>query len=352
MSFEVLRKIRKEVERGAVTERAIGSLSIFKYSQECVCDNMWNDDVVRCRGIVFDTDTGTIVCRPYDKFFNLNERPSTELKEVVNKLKTQSYMITEKLDGSCLSIWNYKGKWCASTPGSISSEQAVYAMEQLFPKYNLDALPTDLTYVCEMIAPWNRMVVDYGDRNELVMVTAFENKWQCTEIAQGRVKMLADKAGLNFVEEIPCDDLESFLMKPVPEGEEGYVIRFSDGSRIKLKGAWYFKLHKLASLLSLKNVFEMVSEQPGAYDEVIEDVPDYIRKDFDDIYAQIMTTRDQVQHDVQQIWNSVPDHTDFKACALVFKEHDTSPVLFAKMRGREDVLEQVTWKVVKNRLEI
>ena len=85
MSHQALALVRKEVERGHVTERTHGPLSLYKYSPSCTYDKAWNKTNMRCRGIVFDTSTGAIVCRPFNKFFNLNERPSTKARYVLSK---------------------------------------------------------------------------------------------------------------------------------------------------------------------------------------------------------------------------------------------------------------------------
>lgn len=50
------------------------------------------------RGIIFDKDTGRVISRRFHKFFNVGERPSTEMRNIDI---TQPHVILEKLDGCC-----------------------------------------------------------------------------------------------------------------------------------------------------------------------------------------------------------------------------------------------------------
>ena len=99
MSHQALQQVQREVREGNVSERPHGNLCIYKYTAQCVNERAWNDVNSKCRCIVFDTTTGTIIARSFDKFFNLGERPSTEIKFVLKKAKEMKFQTTEKMDG-------------------------------------------------------------------------------------------------------------------------------------------------------------------------------------------------------------------------------------------------------------
>ena len=40
---------------------------LFKYNQNCVIEDAWNDINRQARGIIFYAPTAHIVCRPFDK---------------------------------------------------------------------------------------------------------------------------------------------------------------------------------------------------------------------------------------------------------------------------------------------
>lgn len=345
MSHQALALVCKEVERGNVSERVSnGSLSLFKYTTQCTHRRSWNKTNLRCRGIVFDTITGKIICRPFDKFFNLGERPSTKPKYVLSRAKKTAFRVTEKMDGSMLCIWHCGDKWMTSTPGSIDSPQAIYARDYLLSKYNINQLPTDITYVCEMISPTDRQdkVVDYGKRDELVLLTAFENRWEQTEVPAGRLSLLASRANMPKVPVWEAD-FENFMSLPIPDNVEGYVIAFEDGFRIKVKSMAYVKAFRLLSDFSSKHLFEYVRE--GSYREAVRHLPESKRRYFDDLYAKILQVKGNIELEVEK-WLKICDPNDMKKSAEVLK--DAGPIkslVFGALRNKD--VRKVLWKLTE-----
>lgn len=47
---------------------------------------LWNESTVHARGLFVDRITGDVKLRSYNKFFNLGERPETELDNLANTL--------------------------------------------------------------------------------------------------------------------------------------------------------------------------------------------------------------------------------------------------------------------------
>lgn len=352
MSFQALEHMRREVKRDHVYERPVGELSLFKYAERVVYDKAWNKTNSRARGIVFNTETGTVVARPFDKFFNVGERPNTNMKVLAHRInkRKQPMLATEKLDGSMVSVFYYNGEWRTATPGSLESPQAQYAKRKLVPKYNFDALPRDLTYVCEMIAPWDRecKVCQYGNQDDLTILAVFENRWEQVEVPRQRVISLAEKAGLSVVGEYELDP-EDPMGTDIPDGEEGFVVRFDDGFRVKVKSRWFMHWHRLADQVSYKNVAELLERAAGDIAYMLKEAPETIRDKVDDVAGYIKTKYQRIEINMEKVWAQVDDPEDYKACAELFKQHgDLQSVLFARMRGRDEV--PVIWKLVRKEL--
>jgi RNA ligase len=351
MSYQALAQIRREVEAGNVSERQLEGtfLSIFKYTQHCVMENAWNAVNRRCRGIVFDTFTGTIVARPFDKFFNLGELPETSIHEVLQRAKIGGFRVTEKMDGSMCSVFNYAGKWMCATPGSISSEQALYATANLLPKYDLSHIPIDVTLVCEMISPMDRKskVVLYGDRDELVLLAAFESRWEQVEIPTGRVISFAVQSGIPLVpvRTANCNNLTSL---DIPENVEGYVIAFEDGLRVKVKSFEYLRAFRLICEFSQKHILDYI--ETGEYREAVKFLPEEHRKHFDDIFGQVMTIKGQLELDVQE-WYNKCDRIDMKKSAQILEA--AGPIkglVFMMLRDKtEEQMKMLLWKLIRAR---
>lgn len=274
----LLNKLWKEVEAGRVTASQSGDLTIFKYSQETHIQDLWNETNRLARGIIFRTD-GTIVARPFEKFFNLNERSETN----VNTLPwNEGVEVYEKVDGSCGIGYIRENMWELATPGSMESDQARAGTTMLYkdPGYNLSALPMDCTPVFEIIYPENRIVVDYDGVRELVLLAIFEHNG--VEWHPRRVDQIASLCGFRRPKRYNID-LRSEI--PFEENSEGYVARFENGLRVKVKSAAYLRIHRLLNYLSPKGVIELIRGRE--YGSTLKQLPKAIALDFDDMRAYV-----------------------------------------------------------------
>jgi len=342
MSHQALAQLRKEVGLGNVKETSINNLSIFKYTPQCVFSGNWNSINRRARGIVFDTIAGRIVARPFNKFFNLGERPETEYKIVSKLIEKYPCRITEKLDGTMISLFYYNGEWLVATPGSLKSDQANYVKNNIIPNLNLSRIPTNLTLVCEFISPNDRevKVIDYKDREDLTVLSAFENKWDLIEVPTPRLNSLLQGSGLNLVQEYHLND---GLNTRIPPGEEGYVIHVND-LRIKVKGRWYLRWHRVADKMSMKGVIDILENNDD-----IAGAPNHLQVAFDDFKGKVLETRQRIEVVVDNYWSRAPDHSNFKECAKIFKESGSyQHILFARMRGKNE--DSFFWKAIRNEL--
>lgn len=141
-------------------------LSIWNYSEVVQCSpNLWDPITTFCRGLITDNETGEIVARSFSKFWNDGERKHDA---------TPEYDVFEKVDGSLGIIFNYKGDWLVASRGSFVSDQAQHASQLLFKKYDVENLDPSICLIVEIVYPENRIVVNYGDRDELVLLAAFK----------------------------------------------------------------------------------------------------------------------------------------------------------------------------------
>jgi tRNA splicing ligase len=115
-------------------------LTIWNYREEVQYGNKWDEVTLMARGLVTD-ELGNIVARPFKKFFNDSENKHTA---------TTDFDVYEKMDGSCIILFNYEGEWVFASRGSFTSEQAIKAKE-LSSNFNLHKLNKDYTYVFEII---------------------------------------------------------------------------------------------------------------------------------------------------------------------------------------------------------
>ena len=154
---------RKESDDGRV---------LYNYTPEAQFGRVWNNETRLCRGLVTD-DKDNLLARPFPKFWNLEEHANPELPRIPN----EPFQVTDKLDGSLIIAYRDGfGDIQINTRGSFNSDQAVAAKEWLKGKGVALPIVPNTTWLMEWIAPDNKIVVNYGDREELVFLTVIDNR--------------------------------------------------------------------------------------------------------------------------------------------------------------------------------
>jgi len=139
-------------------------LTIWNYTEKVQYEGLWDEVTLMCRGLVTDSE-GTIIARPFRKFFNMEEGKHTA---------TSEFEVYEKMDGSLGIFFYYEGNPVFATRGSFTSDQAIKGRE-ILNKYNWQyGTYEGYTYLFEIIYPENRVVVNYNGLEELIVLGVIE----------------------------------------------------------------------------------------------------------------------------------------------------------------------------------
>jgi RNA ligase len=248
------------------------ALAVYTYTDPCVFERAWDDVTINSRGHVFDTKTGECVAWPFPKFFNLNERPNTQFNELP---WDKPYEVFEKMDGWLGTLYRHDGKFKVASRGSFHSPGAEWATEFIQTK-NLSSLPDNVTLVFEMIAPGTKIILDYSGDSNLYILAAFD-RHTGDEFPRAKVEEWGKAVGLPVVEKYDSMTVEDCMeIAKKVEGTEGFVIRFEDGTRVKIKTEWYSHLAKVMMNLSPIAMWEKMEggKIPGSF---IRELPDELR---------------------------------------------------------------------------
>jgi len=317
-------------------------LTIWNYSDKVQYEGLWNDVLLQCRGLVTD-DEGNVVARPFKKFFNLEEGKHTP---------TSEFDVYDKMDGSLGILFNYKGEWVFATRGSFTSDQSVKGLE-LLSKYDYQKLHKDYTYLFEIIYNENRIVVKYSFEDVILLGMIHTESGEEIDIHNGpmRFRNLISNIGLPVVKKY--DGIKDFnlLKGMVGDNEEGFVVRFSNGDRMKVKGEEYIRLHRIISMISTKSIWEILSSGESI-EEVFDGVPD-------EFYPQIREYEKSLRYGFMSISehagklfdmlyeNYDGDLPEKRVYAEWVKKQDKhlQPILF-RMYDRKDYSNYI-WKLLK-----
>lgn len=212
-------------------------LRLYCYSNSAVYDRVWTPFTLMARGLILDDARQIVAATPFPKFFNIGERD-----QIIPDLAFETF---EKVDGSLIIIFWHAGSWRTATKGSLSSEQALWAQREIAP-LDLSALTCGTTYLAEAIYPENRIVVHYEERG-LVLLAAYDESGE--ELSYEAILDTAARLGWRAARRHSFGAISDLLAhtKQLPASEEGFVLRFSDGLRLKVKGEEYRRIHSLIS---------------------------------------------------------------------------------------------------------
>lgn len=309
---------------GEVTTDTLFDLILFNYTPAAIYEGRWNFFEQISRGLIINRVTGEVVAWPFDKFFNWMEGG--------RKAKGHIMSITEKVDGSLGILYRNPGtgKPCIATRGSFKSDQAFWATNYLQRHYDLSDLPDNLTLLFEIIYPDNRVVVDYGEREDLVLLAARDRFTGAYLPFFPDVYQLGMQFGFTLPKVYAFNDVTTLLelCGEIEVDQEGYVVEFSDGQRFKFKGDRYLELHKIVTGMSLKNTLHAVRD--GTIDDLYKSLPEEFHGQLDDWHDEICVRWYEYKTQVEAAYAAVPKD-DRKTMAIWIMQHhkDISSAIFA-----------------------
>lgn len=319
-----------------VTTDESGDLTLFNYSAQAQYSGFWKPFEIISRGLIINNKTGEIVARPFDKFFNWLEGGRKAGGHIVT--------VTEKRDGSMGVLYRHQGDFRIATRGSFTSPQAIRATQILNDYYDLSDLPDELTLIFEIIYPGNRIVVDYGDLEELTLLAA-RNRYTGEYVPHfPDLVRIAYDYGFPLPEVYNIVEISELLERTgtLDVNNEGYVVLFSDGSRWKFKGDQYLEMHKLISSLTPKRVLSAIEANslarvleivPDEYYDLIKSWEALIKDHIENVLTDIETAFDMAPKDDRKqyaIWvkNNHPDLHSYMFARM--DEKDLLPIIIAK----------------------
>lgn len=323
-------RLDEMVKEGWITATRQGDLTIYNYSNKTVFEREWNEYTMAARGLVLH-ECGAIVGRPWPKFFNLGERLN-------DKLPAETPELAKKYDGSLLIVFfdHFQERWKAVTRGCWDNVQTQYAFKWL--EAHSGKLEAFYTYLFELVAPWNRIVVHYP-KDDMILLGMVDTE-SGKDYSYAETRNHAIKKGLSPVE-FETKPIESLnLEDPAIKNEEGFVARFSNGFRVKLKYRQYILLHKIVTGLSVKGIWEILASgnQPD-----FSNVPDEFMGWYSKQRNKIQEKYDGLLEEARTIFQAVGKKETRKDYALEFQKHGPiAGALFNMLDGHDPG--KVLWK--------
>ena len=252
-------------------------LDLLCYSRKCVHENVWDKATSLCRGIIITRgqeghDGGEIIARPFEKFHNygaiVGEYAGAGGPQAAGAFGEP--VVWEKMDGFMCTMYRWENKDYIASKGSFHSIHAKWATAQIRAKFG-DKTPAldGKTFVFEGLHKDLRIVIDYKERQELVLLAVIDNETG-DELPPAMLVVTARTLGFNTPERlnVTLEQARETSLQDDKCDEEGYVLTwYRDGVppfRLKMKFIEYLRLHRMVTGVSPKRIWEVLATKQTA----------------------------------------------------------------------------------------
>jgi len=325
MEYDFIKQRDRLVEKGLLRYDDLDNLRIYSYTDRC---KTWDNFTLNSRGIIFNRKTGEVIARPFSKFFNMNQRIETQ---EYNLPWRDGFRIFQKHDGWLGILYRYNGQHKIATRGSFGSSGAIWATEYL-QQYDLTKLPDEVTLLFEIICPITHIVVDYRDREDLILLAAY-NRHTGEEYPWNQVEQWSKEFGFTLVESYDQDWLGYCRgqIKTVSGAKlEGYVIRFNNGLRVKIKSEDYFRRSYILQHLTPLGIWQIMVNG-----KVPKEIWGQIDIDYHNLLNNIAETLEKKYQKINdEIYKQFSEAKDKMNLQVHYKDNLKNRVVFAKIASR------------------
>ncbi len=231
------------------------------------------------------------------------------------------------------------GHTVVATRGSFESDQAKWFSRWLW-RYHNDFVPSDITYLFEVIYPQNRIVVDYcGDENAILLAvkaTDGADLWDTFKRCER-----FDKA-LN----LQGWDMAEVNSHPDFAGKEGFVLCWESGFRAKVKLEEYKRIHRIIYSTSTRTIWETL-RKGGSTLELVDRVPDDFKEWAQDTVNSLWRDYAAVTDWAIEIFHDSPNTGKRRDFAEWAKQQVYPGLLFSLLDGKD--ITDAVWKIVEPR---
>jgi len=330
------------VTRGLLRCDDLDDLRVYTYTNSC---KHWDYITMNSRGIIVNRKTGEIVSQPFPKFFNMGQRQETQEH---NLPWHEGFRIFEKCDGWLGILYRHNGQYKIATRGSFKSTGALWATKILNECYRLDGLPDEVTLLFELISPLTKIVVDYGQREDLVLLGAY-NRHTGEEYQWDQVQSWGEEFGFLTANSWPKEYLGYCrgLLKSKPGNElEGFIIRFANGLRIKIKSEDYFRRSKILQQINPLGIWDIM--QNGNLPEYIWNMVDKdYHEDIEKIYHTLASRYRTIREEIDNQYKVCTGASSRNVFAKIAKTMSHAPAMFCLLDKQDNKVDEYIMKKIR-----
>lgn len=265
---------------------------LYHFHYDMINSLMVTQEAQECRALILNSlDNWNVVCHGYNKFFNYGEG-------LAAKLDWNSVSVWNKVDGTLINLFFYKGRFHICTTGTPDGGQFAplfwkqYDEQGCYLPDEQDVQLESGTWMFEYVSPETRIVVPY--KKPHIYFHGCRNNITDMEDAP---EFYAKYYNWDLVEKFPLTTLENILNAAntiKPSEQEGFVLVDKDFNRLKVKSPLYVALHHLKSSFSPRALLDVARK--NEISELLVYFPD-IENEVKNYQQQLLTLSTKIMSD-------------------------------------------------------
>jgi len=315
-------------------------VTIYNYSTKTQYERAWDEYTRNCRGLIIDDDRN-IIARPFPKIFNYGEIiDSSEDIEII----TERPRFFNKLDGVLGITYPDNDEIAVATRGSFTNPQSQFATRWLQDRIPPSKLKPQYTYLFEIIHPDSRIVINYEFEGlVLLAVRSKDGSHELDHIKEGL------RLGIGFSRDMTFTGILqalSYLKEADGREIEGFVLKFSNGYRIKMKGEDYVKMHRMIFHTSSKDVWRALQEDrlESVYEVLPDEMYQWVRDIEEDLISQYNILMETANYIAKTALRRNESKEDIARYISLFPE---KAIAFQIANGKKEKAKALVWKMIK-----
>lgn len=232
----------------------------------------WNKETTSARGLFLDKETGNILARGYQKFFNIGEPVNGPTKEEWLEKVSYPVRVTRKENGYLIILGSINGKLTVFSKGGVTpfsrhAEKFILSMwdDEMIGEL-IDFMDSNnVSITAEMVDPFHDPHMENYNVAELVLLDTISNEWEPAITPAGTIDELEllEVYGEQYWDHIDGVYRMGMVRRAEPQiaetpeelvklmnfytnetNGEGAVLQDSNGWMVKIKGEYYSNLKK------------------------------------------------------------------------------------------------------------
>ena len=318
--------------------------TIYNYTTKTQYERLWDEYTRACRGLIIDDDRN-VIARPFSKIFNYGE-PNESGENIENI--TERPLFFNKLDGVLGITYPDDNEIVVATRGSFTNAQSQFATKWLQDRIPPSKFKPEYTYLFEIIHPDSRIVINYKFEGLILLaVLSKDGTHELSHIKEGL------RLGIGFARDMTFTGILqalAYLEKADGREIEGFVLKFSNGYRIKMKAEDYVTMHRIIFHTSNKDIWLAMQNNriESVYEVLPDEMYDWVRGIEESLISQYNELMKTANHIAKTALRRYDTKQDIARYISLFPEKS---IAFLIANGKKEKAETLVWKTIKPKFE-